>query len=260
MVGREQELSLALAALAGRRHLLLEGPVGCGKTTLALEACRRLGLAPVRVDGDDRFTEARLAGWFDPPLVVRVGYREEAYFPGPLVRAMREGGVLFLNELSRLPEAAQNLLLPALDEGVVQLPHLGQVRAAAGFRVVATQNPAEYVATGRLSEALRDRFEHLGLEYQSAADEEAIVAAATGCRDQALVRAAVRLTRATRRHPRLRRGASVRGAMAIVDLTGPDRAPARLRRAAETALATRVNCVMPPPDWGRCSTSLSTLW
>jgi hypothetical protein len=153
---------------------------------------------------------------------------------------MREGSVLFLNELNRLPEAAQNLLLPALDEGVVQVPHLGQVRAAAGFRVVATENPAEYVATAHLSEALRDRFEHLGLDYQSAAEEQAIVAAATGCRDEALVRVAVRLTRATRLHPGVRRGASVRGAMAIVDLTGPDRAPVRFRRVAETALATRV--------------------
>jgi MoxR-like ATPase/Mg-chelatase subunit ChlD len=250
VVGREPELAVALATLGCERHLLLEGPAGCGKTTLAREACRRLGFVTVRVDGDDRFSEARLAGWFDPPLVLRMGFGEAAYVPGPLVRAMREGSVLFLNELNRLPEATQNLLLPALDEGVVQVPHLGEVRAGTGFVVVATQNPAEYVAAGHLSEALRDRFEHLELGYQSAAEEEAIVAAATGCRDQLLVRAAVRVTRATRLHPRVRRGASVRGAMAIVDLIGRDLAPAEatadglapalLRRAAETALANRV--------------------
>ena len=44
--------------------------------------------------------------------------------------------------------------------------------------VIATQNPVEYVATGHLSEALRDRFEHLGLTYQSPAEEAVIVAAA----------------------------------------------------------------------------------
>lgn len=229
-------MAAACAVLGGGRHLLLEGPVGCGKTTLAAEACRRLGRAVVRVDGDDRFTDSRLAGWFDPPLVLRLGYREEAFVPGPLVRAMREGAVLFLNELNRLPEAAQNLLLPALDEGVVQVPHLGGVRAAEGFQVVATQNPAEYVATGHLSEAIRDRFEHLSLGYQSAGEEEAIVTAATGCADRRLVRDAVRLTRATRVHPLVRRGASVRGASAIVQLTrGGD-----LRPAAEAALAMRV--------------------
>ena len=119
------------------------------------------GRRTIRVDGDDRFSESRLAGWFDPPLVLRLGYGKDAFVAGPLVRAMREGSVLFLNELNRLPEAAQNLLLPALDEGLVEVPHLGEVRAAEGFQVVATQNPAEYVATGHLSEALRDRFEHL---------------------------------------------------------------------------------------------------
>jgi MoxR-like ATPase/Mg-chelatase subunit ChlD len=244
MIGRETELAAACAVLGSGMHLLLEGPVGSGKTTLAAEACRRLGRETIRIDGDDRFSEARLAGWFDPPLVLRFGYGEDAFVPGPLVRAMRGGSVLFLNELNRLPEAAQNLLLPALDEGLVEVPHLGSVRAAAGFQVVATQNPAEYVATGHLSEALRDRFAHLVVDYQTAAEEEAIVAAGTGCADDALVRAAVRVVRGTRVHPRVRRGASVRGALALVDLAGgaDGGAPVaeRVRRAAGTALATRV--------------------
>ena len=252
VVGRERELATALAALAGGRHLLLEGPVGSGKTTVALAACGHLGRSTVRVDGDDRSSESRLAGWFDPPLVLRLGYRAEAFVPGPLVRAMREGSVLFLNELNRLPEAAQNLLLPALDEGIVLVPHLGQVLAAEGFQVVATQNPAEYVATGHLSEALRDRFEHLELGYQTAAEEEGIVAAATGCRFRGLVRAAVLLARATRVHPRVRRGASVRGAIAIVELAAGVGAPGSgtgsagwkhggaLRGAAQAALTGRI--------------------
>jgi MoxR-like ATPase len=239
MIGRTQEMAAAHAVLAGGRHLLLEGPVGSGKTTLALAVCHALGRETVRLDGDDRCTEGRLAGWFDPPLVLARGYREEAFVPGPLVRAMREGRVLFLNELNRLPEAAQNLLLPALDEGLVQVPHLGQVDAAEGFQVVATQNPAEYVATGHLSEAIRDRFEHLDIGYQSAEEEEAIVAEVTGCRDGWLVRTAVRLARGTRLHPRVRRGASARGAIAIVELATGMGGEA-LRRAAEAALATRV--------------------
>ena len=244
MIGREQELAAACAVLTTGRHLLLEGPVGSGKTTLAAEACRRLGRETIRIDGDDRFSESRLAGWFDPPLVLRLGYGAAAFVPGPLVRAMRGGRVLFLNELNRLPEGAQNLLLPALDEGLVEVPHLGPVRASAGFLVVATQNPAEYVATGHLSEALRDRFEHLEVEYQTAAEEEQIVAAATGCDDGALVRAAVRIVRGTRVHPDVRRGASVRGAISLVELAGgqDDRTPlaGRLRAAAEIALTTRV--------------------
>jgi MoxR-like ATPase len=245
VIGRRQELAAACAVLAAGRHLLLEGPVGCGKTTLAVAACRRLGRRSVRVDGDDRFSDARLAGWFDPPLVLRLGYREDAFVAGPLVRALREGRVLFLSGLDRLPESAQNLLLPALDEGLVEIPRLGPVAAADGFQVVATRDPAEYVATGRLSEALRDRFEHLELDYQTAAEEELIVAETTGCGDAALVRTVVRIVRATRVHPRVRRGASLRGAIAMVELAAcgdEGGSPAqRLRAAATTALTTRID-------------------
>jgi MoxR-like ATPase len=251
IVGREAELTMALAVLGAGRHLLLEGPVGVGKTTVALAVCSHLGRDTVRVDGDDRYSENKLTGWFDPPLVLQQGYREESFFPGPLVEAMREGRVLFINELNRMPESVQNVLLPALDERLLQVPHIGEVRAAEGFQVVATQNPVEYVGTGHLSEALRDRFEHLALAYQPAAEESAIVVAETGSDDAALVLTAVRLTRATRLHPRFRKGASVRGAIATVAIAEQLWSENRdacgtvsretLRRAAEAALTTRVD-------------------
>lgn len=242
IVGRERELALALAVLASGRHLLLEGPVGVGKTTLALAVCAHLAKPTVRVDGDDRYAEAKLTGWFDPPLVLAEGFAEASFFPGPLVSAMRSGAVLFINELNRMPESVQNVLLPALDEGLLSVPHIGTVTAAEGFQVVATQNPVEYVATGHLSEALRDRFEHLALDYQAAAEEEAIVARETGSANPALIARAVALTRATRVHPAFRKGASVRAAVACVLLAerlgGGEEA---FRTAAAAALATRVD-------------------
>lgn len=243
IVGRDVELATALAVLESGRHLLLEGPVGVGKTTVALAVCAHLGRETVRVDGDDRYSESKLTGWFDPPLVLQRGYNEESFFPGPLLQAMREGRVLFINELNRMPESVQNVLLPALDERLLQVPHIGEVRAAEGFQVVATQNPVEYVATGHLSEALRDRFEHLALAYQSADEERAIVRRETGCDDAELVDVAVRLTRATRRHARFRKGASVRAAIAVVSIAARLEGPRRevLRRAAEAALTTRVD-------------------
>jgi MoxR-like ATPase/Mg-chelatase subunit ChlD len=249
IVGREQELDVVLAVLGAGRHLLVEGPAGVGKSALVLAVCAHLGRGTRRVDGDDRYAEDKLVGWFDPPQVVRHGYGPQSFFPGPLTEAMRRGCVLFVNELDRMPETVQNVLLPALDEGFVQVPHLGEVWAEPGFQVVATRHPMEDVATGHLSEALRDRFEHLSLDYQSAADEAAIVAAETGSDDLKLIGVAVRLARATRRHPRFRRGASVRGAVAIVDIAGRlDAAapacgspgPATLRRAAGAALTSRV--------------------
>jgi MoxR-like ATPase len=250
IIGRHRELRRALAVLNSGHHLLLEGPVGVGKTTVALAICAHLGRGVERVDGDDRYSESKLTGWFDPPVVLKQGYREESFFAGPLVTAMREGKVLFINELNRMPETVQNVLLPALDEHILQVPHIGQVRAAPGFQVVATQNPVEYIATGHLSEALRDRFEHLALDYQSATEEEAIVAAQTGSDDIELIRLAVRLTRATRRHPLFRRGASVRGAISTVSIAEELRLAdglepgefdrETLRCAAEAGLTTRV--------------------
>lgn len=250
IVGREEELAMALAVLSCGRHLLLEGPVGVGKTTVALAVCAHLQRATLRVDGDDRYSEAKLTGWFDPPLVLSCGYGEESFSAGPLVAAMRTGAVLFINELNRMPETVQNVLLPALDERLIQVPHIGEVRAAPGFQVVATQNPVEYVATGHLSEALRDRFEHLPLDYQPADEEARIVAAETGSDDALLVTQALRLSRATRLHARFRKGASVRAAIATVAIAERLRAAdpacgpidaATLRRAAAAALKTRVD-------------------
>ena len=90
--------------------------------------------------------------------MLKNGYTDETFFAGPLTQAMRQGAVLFINELNRMPESVQNVLLPALDERLLLLPRIGEVRAALGFQVIATQNPVEYIATGHLSEALRYRF------------------------------------------------------------------------------------------------------
>ncbi len=244
IVGRDAETEALHACLAAGRHVLLEGPVGVGKTALAHATCAALGRGFVRVDGDGRYTEARLVGAFDPPAVLAAGYRPEHFLAGPLVRAMREGAVLFVNELNRMPEGVQNVLLPAMDEGRVQVPQLGEVRAADGFAVIATQNPAEFVATGSLSEALLDRFELVRLDYQSELEERVIVRQDARCApSDAIIARAVAITRATREDPRVRRGASVRAAIAIADIAA--RLGGDIARAAAIALPTRIELVDP---------------
>lgn len=240
IIGREQEIATALACLLAGRHLLLEGPVGVGKTVLATAIARHLGRAVFRVDGDERYTEQKLTGWFDPPLVLKVGYVPDAFMPGPLLEAMEAGGVLFINELNRMPESVQNVLLPSLDEGLLTIPRLGLRTGKDGFTVIATQNPREFVATGHLSEALKDRFELVRLEYQTAEQEVQIVGRHAPEADPVLVRDAVELVRETRRHPYFKRGGSIRAAMAIVEIARHLAGEQLLRSAALLALPTRV--------------------
>lgn len=221
LIGRETETSHVRACLKANKNVLLEGPVGVGKTHLALSITAELGLPVFRIDGDSRYSEQKLSGWFDPPTVVKKGYGKEAFLPGPLVQAMQEGGVLFINELNRLPEGVQNVLLPAIDERVLMIPRLGETRAKEGFLVIATQNPKEFVATSHLSEAILDRFELVVLDYQSQEDELRIVSdriPGSSSTDKALVLASVLITRLTRNHPRVRRGASVRAALSIAEI------------------------------------------
>src|SRR5512137_51139 len=176
IVGRRKEIEKALAAVSTGKNLMIEGPVGVGKTVLAVAVAKHLGRPIFRVDGDERYTEQKLSGWFDPPIVLEKGYISEAFVPGPLTSAMREGGVLFMNEMNRMPEGVQNILLPAMDEGLIEIPKIGTVKAKKGFVVIGTQNPREFVATTSLSEALSDRFELLLLDYQSEDEEVEIVA------------------------------------------------------------------------------------
>lgn len=239
VVGRRAQIRAIHACLVTGRHPLLEGPVGVGKTALARAVAEGMGRGFVRVDGDGRYTEAKLVGHFDPPGVLERGYQADLFIAGPLIQAMRSGALLFINELNRMPEGVQNVLLPALDEGMVMVPHLGMVQAASGFGLVATQNPAEFVATGHLSEALLDRFELVRLDYQEESEEHRIVQQeARFAPTTTLVAEAVRLVRATRTDPRIRRGASVRAAIAIADLaTALD---GDLAAAAALALPTRI--------------------
>lgn len=244
LVGRSSDVQSLEKVISRRRNLLIEGPVGVGKTYLVLQVLSKLGLEADRIDGDSRYTEQKLTGWFDPPMVLKVGYTPECFVDGPLVAAMRAGRVLFINELNRMPESVQNILLPAMDERAILLPKLGRVVAKPGFVVVATQNPREFTATHTLSEALLDRFEMLKIDYQDRDEEIAIVEMHTGAARVAAEQA-VDVVRATRQDPAIKRGASVRAAIAIADLMGSGLS---FDEACAMALPTRIELISSDED------------
>lgn len=216
IIGREKEVEKIKKVFSLQRNLLLEGAVGVGKTYLIQALLNELKKDFVRVDGDSRYTEHKLTGWFDPPLVIKKGYDALSFIDGPLVIAMKQGKPLFINELNRMPEGVQNILLPAMDEKKIEIPKLGTLKAKSGFFVVATQNPKEFTATHALSEALMDRFEMLTLDYQSR-DEELKICSQF-IKKNKNVDEVVDLVRSTRQHPSIKRGASIRAVIAVCEL------------------------------------------
>ncbi len=213
IVGRDSEIRKILMAVKAGKHVLLEGSVGIGKTLLARSIAEHLNRGFIRVDGDERLTERKLIGYWDPPMVINKGYIREAFIEGPLTKAALSGSVLFINELNRLSESAQNALLPVMDEGIISIPHLGTLKAKKEFIIIATQNPEESIGVTRLSEALKDRFVLVKLDYQSEEEEKEIVRRRAGIEREDIVSNSVKIVRMTREDPSIRRGASVRAAI-----------------------------------------------
>jgi MoxR-like ATPase len=218
IIGRTQELMRALAAKAAGRHILLEGPVGVGKTEMAHALASYLNTEFIRFDGDERYHPDKLVGHFDPPVVLEKGYSFESFVPGPLIRAMNQGAILFANEINRCPESTQNVLLSSMDEGRIVIPKLGEITCAEGFFVIATQNPVEFIATTPLGEAIKDRFVWIRLDYQPEDEEKQIVKLKVKDAPEAVINHSVAIVRATRESAKLRRGASIRGAIDLASI------------------------------------------
>ncbi|NBX68608.1 MAG: MoxR family ATPase [Proteobacteria bacterium] len=246
IIGREKEVQQLKKVMGLHRNILIEGPVGVGKTFLVQQILTELQQKFERVDGDTRYTEQKLTGWFDPPIVLKKGYSKESFIEGPLVAAMRGGKVLFINELNRMPEAVQNILLPAMDERRISMPKMGELEAKGGFCVIATQNPREFTATHALSEALLDRFEMIRLDYQTRDEELSILKQEVSSKiKMENLERMVDLIRATRNHMGIKRGASIRAAISIAKLmeAGMD-----FEAAALMALPSRIELVSSEGD------------
>ena len=216
VLDRAREVELLTAALDGGAHVLLEGPPGTGKSTL-LRAVSTARSAPFHlVEGNAELTPARLVGHFDPAQVL----------------AMRAGGLLYVEEINRVPEETLNVLITVMSEAELTVPRLGLVHAEEGFRLVAAMNPFDAVGTERISSAIYDRTCRIAMDYQSA-ETEADIVALRGPSDAAWRARVVDLVRRTRGHGDVRIGSSVRGAIDLV------------------AIATRLAEMrgVPPDDW-----------
>jgi MoxR-like ATPase len=220
VVGRENELDLVLAAVAAGRDIVLEGPPGTSKTTMLKAITAEWGIPLLFVEGNADLTPAKIVGHHNPARVLREDYSADNFVPGPLVEAMERGGFLYIEEFNRAPEDTLNTLLTAIADRSIAIPRVGTVTARPTFRVIASMNPYDNVGTTRLSTSVHDRLCRLSVGYQDDAAERDIVALRAGGTDAdvrtALIADAVAVTRATRTHPDVRQGSSVRGAIDTV--------------------------------------------
>jgi MoxR-like ATPase len=167
ILGKHDELKLALACLLARGHLLIEDVPGVGKTTLAHLLARLLGLAHSRIQFTSDMLPADIVG-------VSVYDRESERFrfhQGPIFAQ-----VVLADEINRATPKAQSALLEAMEER--QVTAEGETRPLPQpFFVIATQNPFYQIGTFPLPESQLDRFlMRLTLGYPAAAQEKALLA------------------------------------------------------------------------------------
>ena len=219
VIGRRREVELVVAALDADRHVLLEGPPGTGKSTLLRAVAEGLGIGFVFVEGNAELTPARLVGHFDPARVLTDGYDPDVFVDGPLVTAMRDGSLLYVEEINRIPEETLNVLITVMSEGELNVPRYGRIAVSTGFRLVAAMNPFDAVGTARISGAVYDRVCRVSVGYQNAEVEQRIAGRGTKNLPDGWLDKVVELVRRTRTHSDLRVGSSVRGAIDMTAVT-----------------------------------------
>ena len=172
--GQEKVKTTIRSALLADRHIILVGPPGIGKTTLAKSVSKLLGEKTpfVRVQGSPDLTVEDLLGDIDPIKALKFGpLSMEAFTKGKIFKA--DKGVLFFDELNRCPEKVQNALLQVLEE---QKATIGSydVDFDIDFIFIGTMNP-EDTSTEKLSDVFLDRFDLVYMHYPESAEIEQTV-------------------------------------------------------------------------------------
>lgn len=166
ILGKEEQISMAVACLLAKGHLLIEDLPGVGKTTLSHVLATLLGLHYQRIQFTSDLLPADIIG-------VSIFDRETSSFrfhPGPIFSQ-----VILADEINRASPKAQSALLEAMEEH--QVTSDGATRKLPEpFFVIATQNPVHQVGTFPLPESQLDRFlMRIRLGYPDQAAERALL-------------------------------------------------------------------------------------
>jgi nitric oxide reductase NorQ protein len=152
--------------------VLIKGPTGCGKTRFVQHMAHRLNLPLFTVACHDDLSAADLVGRH------LIGAQGTWWQDGPLTRAVREGGICYLDEIVEARQDTAVVLHPLADDRrELFLERTGEVlRAPPGFMLVVSYNPGYQNLLKGMKPSTRQRFVALRFDYPPAAEEERIVA------------------------------------------------------------------------------------
>ena len=177
-IGARRIVEVAVATLATDRALLLLGVPGTAKTWLSEHLAAAIsGDSTLLVQGTAGTAEEAIRYGWNYARLLAEGPSLDALTPSPIMRAMAEGRVARVEELTRMPSDVQDALITVLSEKTLPIPELNrEVQAERGFNVIATANDRDR-GVNELSSALRRRFNTVVLPVPATAEEEVDIVA-----------------------------------------------------------------------------------
>ncbi|RZI43789.1 CbbQ/NirQ/NorQ/GpvN family protein [Herbaspirillum sp. HC18] len=173
-VGNECELFEH--AFRNRLPLLIKGPTGCGKTRFVAHMAARLVRPLITVACHDDLTAADLVGRH------LIGDGQTIWSDGPLTRAVRQGGICYLDEIVEARKDTTVVLHPLTDDRrILPIERTGEeLHAPDDFMLVVSYNPGYQNLLKSLKPSTRQRFVAINFDFPPAALEQKIVIAETG--------------------------------------------------------------------------------
>ena len=156
--------------------VLIKGPTGCGKTRFIRHMAEKLGRPLFTVACHDDLTAADLVGRH------LIGEGSTYWVDGPLTKAVREGGICYLDEVVEARKDTTVVLHPLSDDRrILPIERTGEIlEAPPEFMLVVSYNPGYQNLLKGMKPSTRQRFVSMRFSYPDAKKEKEIVLAETG--------------------------------------------------------------------------------